>query len=129
MRALVRQTSLTAISHLRFGCWLLSFIVLLRMGIVDACAQGTIYTDRSLFTAALQSSSTSTFEFLTPSTVNNLGLSSVFDGQISVTSSGGRLFVCNPGGVGFISTQFPATDSISGISTVESRLKSHCRME
>lgn len=100
MKTLDQQISQGEISCFRFVCWLLPFSLVLRLGIVDCSAQGTIYTDRALFNATLRSSSTSTFESLTPTSIFSLGLSLINDGQINVTSSGGRLFVCrSPAGL------------------------------
>ena len=61
----------------------------------QCCAQGTFYTDRSAFIAALQSSTTVGFESLTPSTQFSLGTSPITDSGVTITSGDNRLFVCN----------------------------------
>lgn len=94
MKGLVQKASRTAISQLRFGCWFMPFTLVLQIGMIDCSAQGTVYTDRSLFNAALQSSFTATFETLSPSSSSSIGISPVFDFGISITNSEHRLFVC-----------------------------------
>lgn len=98
MKAVAHRSLLGANSCFKSIGFALLLSAALRTGLVDGSAQGTVYTDRSLFNAALQSSSTSTFESLTPTPNSSFGLSSVSDGLVSVTSPEGRLFVCNPGG-------------------------------
>jgi len=78
-------------------------VVLLLCNEVRTWSQGTIYTDRSVFNSALQSSTTITFETLNQATNGPIGLSPITVGPgpipvLSVTNLEHRLFICSPTG-------------------------------
>lgn len=56
-------------------------------------AQGVLFTDRTTFNAALQSSTTITFESLTPSSPSSTGVSPVAVSGVTFTNSENRLFI------------------------------------
>lgn len=84
---------------------LLTIGAIVMMGAVSGLAQGTIYTDRSLFSAALQSSRTIDFESLPPYDGIGVGQSPItvslqtppYTTLLTVTNSSQRLFVVGPG--------------------------------
>jgi hypothetical protein len=80
----------------RRGFVIILLLLGLRAGVIDSLAQGTVYTDRPAFTAALQSSTTVTFETLTPNTFFDLGASPITVSGVTITNFESRLFVCGP---------------------------------
>lgn len=67
----------------------------LGLGLVCSPAQSTIYTDRSVFIAALQSGATINFESLAPSSPFSIGASPITVSGVTITNVESRLFVCN----------------------------------
>jgi hypothetical protein len=78
---------------LKVACWLLAISSTLLLGIPRSHAQGVVYTDRSLFNAALQSSTSINFESLTPSSPSSTGVSPVIVSGVSLTNAESRLFI------------------------------------
>jgi PEP-CTERM motif len=58
--------------------------------------QGTLYTSRAAFNAALSSSAIATFESLQPSDPNSTGVSPISDSGLTFSSAGFRLFITSP---------------------------------
>lgn len=72
-------------------------VIWLACGVItQEVAQGSTYTNRSGFNAVLQTSTTITFESLTPSSSTDPGLSSVTILGVTITNSASRLIVCSP---------------------------------
>ena len=77
--------------------WLLVSIVLFSgVGDRHSYAQGTIYTSRSGFNAAVGSTTTITFESLSPSSPSSTGTSPIFDSGVAFTNAEARLFITSP---------------------------------
>lgn len=92
-----RIPNTNAFAFFIWRAWL-SFLVLGAWTILDprhCCAQGAIYTERSAFTAAIQSITTVTFESLSPDSVSSLGTSPIIDSGVIIANADHRLFVCN----------------------------------
>ena len=95
----------TLIPNLRVGlvCALRRWLAILLLGAglpveMQGHGEGTVYTSRSAFDAAIGSSTTATFEALTPSSPLSTGSSLIIDSGIGFTNAGTRLFITNPAG-------------------------------
>lgn len=96
MNAINRVASPSRATCWNFGWSLLLLACTTRIGVSDSRAQGTIYTDRSAFSAALQSSTTVTFQSLMPSTGFDQGVSTLMVSGLSITNLEHQLFVTSP---------------------------------
>jgi hypothetical protein len=72
---------------------LLATHLILLAGIAHSQSQGVTYTDRSIFNAALQSSTSINFESLTPSSPSSTGVSPVIVSGVTITNAESRLFI------------------------------------
>jgi hypothetical protein len=75
----------------------------------DCCGQGTVYTSRSEFEAALNSSMTITFETLPPSSIMSIGTSPIIVSGVAFTNLESRLFITSPPGGGLSLYPVPGT--------------------
>jgi len=83
-------TAFNATSRRRFFSALPLVSIALRPGLIDGYAQGTIYTDRSAFAAALQSGATITFDGL-PDPPSGLGRSPITVSGVTFTGADNSL--------------------------------------
>ncbi len=91
MISIIRATAFNAASGRRLFSALLLASIALRPCLIDGYAQGTIYNDRSTFTAALQSGTTITFDGL-PDPPPGLGRSPITVSGVTFTNAESRLF-------------------------------------
>jgi hypothetical protein len=82
----IRKLLLAALAIVFLGVWMPPNMVRCR-------AQGTIYSSRSAFNAALGSATTITFDGVTPIDPSGNGVSSVTASGVTFTNAGSRLFV------------------------------------